>query len=52
MNLALLALSVLLQRRVFTVFAAVGVFSYLVHLASTIFADSVMFPFILTAIGL
>ncbi|MFZ2062053.1 MAG: hypothetical protein WAU82_13635 [Candidatus Binatus sp.] len=52
LSLSALLLSVLLQRRVFAVFGAVGVFSYLVHLTETIFADSVMFPFVLTAIGL
>ncbi len=52
LNLGALLFSVLVERRVFAVFGAVGVFSYLVHLTRTIFAGSVMFPFVLTAIGL
>ncbi|MGC2441954.1 DUF2157 domain-containing protein [Candidatus Binatus sp.] len=52
LSVSALMLSVLLQRRVFAVFGAVGVFSYLGHLTDTIFADSLMFPFVLTAIGL
>jgi hypothetical protein len=52
LNLVALLLSVLVERRVFAVFGAVGVFSYLAHLASTLFAGSLMFPFALTAIGL
>ena len=52
LNLGALLLSVLLQRRVFAVFGAIGVFSYLVQLASTIFENSATLPFVLTAIGL
>lgn len=51
-NLGLILLSVLLQRRVFVVFGAIGVFGYVGHLAWEIFEDSMLFPFALSAIGL
>ncbi len=40
-----------MRRRVFMVFGALGVFGYTRHLAE-IFADSILFPFVLTVIGL
>ncbi|HEX5700215.1 MAG TPA: hypothetical protein VFX77_06170, partial [Rubrobacter sp.] len=45
-------LSVLLQRRVFVVFGAAGVFGYVGHLAWEIFEDSLLFPFVLSTAGL
>jgi hypothetical protein len=51
-NLGLMILSVLLKRKVFMVFGAIGVFSYLGHLAYTIFKDAVLFPFALTVLGI
>ena len=51
-NLGLVLLSVLLDRRVFIVFGSVGVFGYVGHLAWEIFEDSLMFPFVLSAVGL
>jgi hypothetical protein len=51
-NLGLMLLSVLLRRPVFMVFGSLGVFSYLSHLAYTIFENSLLFPFALTALGL
>lgn len=51
-NLSLMGLSVFLQRRVFIVFGAVGAFGYIGHLASQIFKDSMLFPFVLTLFGL
>jgi hypothetical protein len=51
-NLGLMLLSVLLQRRVFMVFGALGVFGYVGHLAWTIFEDSLIFPFVLSGVGL
>jgi hypothetical protein len=51
-NLALVILSVLLQRRVFIVFGSLGVFGYVGHLAWEIFEDSLVFPFVLSAVGL
>src|SRR5215204_915932 len=51
-NAGLIVLSVLLQRRVFVVFGALGVFGYVGHLAWEIFEDSLLFPFVLSAAGL
>jgi hypothetical protein len=51
-NLLLMALSVLLQRRVFIIFGALGVCGYLGHLAHSVFKDSLIFPFALTLIGI
>src|SRR5882762_3322116 len=52
MNLGFVVLSVLLRRRVFLVFGAVGVNAYLGHLAWRVFAHSLIFPFVLTLLGL
>lgn len=51
-NLGLMLLSVILRRKVFMVFGALGVFGYLSHLAYTIFQDSLIFPFVLTILGI
>jgi hypothetical protein len=51
-NVGLMVLSVFLDRRVFMVFGALGVFGYLGHLSWTIFKDSMVFPFALTFIGI
>ncbi|GBC62423.1 DUF2157 domain-containing protein [Desulfonema ishimotonii] len=51
-NLLLMALSVFLQRRVFIIFGALGVFGYLGHLAYRVFEDSLLFPFALTLVGI
>ncbi len=51
-NLGLLGLSILLKRRLFTVFGSIGVFSYLGYLSYQIFANSILFPFVLTALGI
>ncbi|EIJ43171.1 putative membrane protein (DUF2157) [Beggiatoa alba B18LD] len=51
-NLSLLILSVLLQRKVFVIFGALGVLIYVGHLSYKVFADSILFPFVLTFIGL
>lgn len=51
-NVGLMLLSVLLNRKVFIVFGAVGVFGYLGHLSQAVFKDSMTFPFVLTIIGL
>lgn len=50
-NLGLMALSVLLERRVFMVFGALGVSGYLGHLAYRVFRGSLLFPLVLTMIG-
>jgi len=51
-NLAMIAVGAALSRRVFAVFGGLGVAWYLSHLAHTVFKDSMLFPFILTLIGL
>jgi len=51
-NLGLMVLSVLLQRRVFIVFGALGVFGYLGYLAHRVFRDSLLFPFALSLLGI
>jgi hypothetical protein len=51
-NVALLVLALFLQRRAYAVFGALGVAAYLHHLASEVFADSLLYPFALSLIGL
>ncbi|MCE0913983.1 MULTISPECIES: DUF2157 domain-containing protein [unclassified Pseudomonas] len=51
-NLGLMSLAVLLRRPVFMVFGAMGVAAYLGHLSYEVFADSLLFPVVLTLIGL
>ncbi|HET8578837.1 MAG TPA: DUF2157 domain-containing protein [Methylomirabilota bacterium] len=51
-NVALIGIAVLLDRRVFLIFGALGVFGYLGHLSYTVFKDSLLFPFALSAIGI
>ena len=51
-NLALIGTSVFLRRRTFMVFGALGVLGYLTYLAHKVFADSILFPFVLTGFGL
>ncbi len=51
-NLAMTGTGVLLTRRVFVVFGALGSCGYLGYLASDVFSDSWLFPVTLTAIGL
>jgi hypothetical protein len=50
-HLAMIPLAVILQRRVFLVFGAIGVFSYLMGEATGYFRNSLGFTFSLTAIG-
>ena len=50
-NLGLMLVAVLLQRKTFMVFGAIGVYSYLGHLAFDVFRDSLLFPAALTALG-
>jgi hypothetical protein len=52
MNLGFIVVSGLLRRRVFLVFGAIGVNAYLVHLAWRVFEHSMIFPFVLTLLGL
>jgi hypothetical protein len=51
-NLLLIGIGVLLVRRVFVVFGALGASGYLGYLASHVFKDSWLFPMALSAIGL
>lgn len=51
-NLLMIGVGVLLVRRVFVVFGALGSCGYLGYLASDVFQDSWLFPISLTAIGL
>ncbi|MGQ4810478.1 hypothetical protein NKDENANG_03948 [Candidatus Entotheonellaceae bacterium PAL068K] len=51
-NVGLMFVSVLLQRRVLLVFGALGVLGYLGHLSYRVFQDALLFPFVLTIIGL
>jgi len=51
-NVGLMGCAVLLRRPLFMVFGAMGVAGYLGHLAYKVFADSLLFPFVLTLLGL
>jgi hypothetical protein len=51
-NLGLMILSVALRRRLLMVFGALGVFGYLSYLAFQVFAESLLFPLALSALGL
>lgn len=51
-NLAMLFFGVLIRRRVFTVFGALGIFIYCNHLADKVFKDSWLFPISLSLFGL
>ncbi len=51
-NVGLMILSILLQRRAFMVFGALGIFWYLSYLAGSVFRNSLLFPFALTVVGL
>lgn len=51
-NVVMIGIGALLLRRVFVVLGALGCCGYFVHLASTLFKQSWMFPIVLSAIGL
>ncbi len=51
MNVVFLFISVFLNRRVFAVFGTIGIVIYLSDLAEKLFKDSLMFPFVLSLIG-
>lgn len=51
-NLGLMAIAVPLRRPLFMVFGALGVAGYLGYLSYEVFADSLLFPIVLTLIGL
>lgn len=50
-NVALIFGGALIGRRVFTILGGLGLAGYLGHLAHRVFADSIAFPFVLTALG-
>lgn len=51
-NLLLIGVGATLGRRVFVVFGGLGIAGYVGHLAYDVFEDSLLFPFVLTLIGL
>lgn len=51
-NIVLIGLSLFLNRRIYAVFGALGVATYLGHLAYDVFQDVILFSFALSAIGL
>jgi len=51
-NLGMVAVSVMLSRRIFVVCGGLGTAGYLAHLAEEVFRDSLLFPFVLSAIGI
>lgn len=51
-NLLMIVVGTILSRRVFTVFGGLGAAGYLGHLAYDVFKDSMLFPFVLTLMGL
>ena len=51
-NLGLIAIGGMIGRRVFAIFGGMGVAGYLGYLAWDLFQDSLIFPFILSLIGL
>lgn len=51
-NVFMILAGAVLSRRVFVVFGGLGLAGYLGHLAYRVFKDSMIFPFVLTAIGL
>jgi hypothetical protein len=51
-NIGLIGLSVFLNRRVYAVFGALGIATYLGYLAYDVFKDVILFSFALSAIGI
>lgn len=51
-NVGMILLGGILARRIFTVCGSLGLTAYLGYLSYTVFKDSLMFPFALTALGL
>jgi hypothetical protein len=51
-NLGMILIGAVLGRRVFAVFGGLGVAGYLGYLSWRVFKDSLLFPFVLSAIGL
>lgn len=51
-NVGMIGLSLFLNRRIYAVFGAIGVATYLRYLASEVFKEVILFSFALSAIGL
>ena len=51
-NLGMIGVGAALARRVFVVFGGLGAAGYLGYLAYNVFQNSILFPFVLTALGL
>lgn len=51
LNIGLVVVSLILVRRVYTVFGTIGISLYLGHLADVVFKNSLLFPFALSLIG-
>lgn len=51
-NILLMGVGVAIVRKVFMIFGAIGCFIYLGHLAYEVFEESLLFPVVLTAMGL
>ena len=51
-NVALMFVSIVLQRRIFMIVGSLGAVGYLLHLAWTIFEGSMLFPVALVAMGI
>lgn len=51
-NLSMMVISILVKRKVLMIFGAIGAFSYFSHLAYDLFENSILFPFVLTCLGL
>lgn len=52
LNIGLMGFAVFLSRRVYAVFGALGVCAYLGYVSSKLFMDSILFPFVLSAMGI
>ena len=52
LNVGMMLASVLLARSIFVGLGALGAVGYLSHLAWTVFAGSLLFPFVLSAFGI
>ncbi|WP_407178749.1 hypothetical protein [Bradyrhizobium sp. STM 3562] len=52
LNVGLLFVAVVIMRRAYAVFGALGIALYLGHLADVVFKDSLLFPFALSLIGI
>lgn len=50
-NVVLLLMSTVIRRRVFAVFGAIGICTYLFHLSEEIFKYTLIFPIVLTLLG-